>query len=305
MSAVHGINSLRPITVYHERREHACVPRRHAGRRHLPDGIHAPVQPVHKPRPVCAQSHGRKCESGSRRRFEPASAESNVDCHDIHAIAAEPDGFRSQFTFPGVGPQHGSHAIAVEIDSRPQVVMAIRLNEALRTSVGSTDAPNRVLAASVCRTDARKFLGDPVRDEGSSWTGQSPASRARASSPCPSGPRARCPCHGLPSGADCGSAHGLLLAQAKCQVNRSSSRETRPAEDSAKWVVKTSELVSAAWFIAHRRNFRAASGTDHRSEVIFDHEDGSADAGWVRCGAIRAYRSVTRYTRSTGKSPTA
>ena len=156
MSAVHGINSLRPITVYHERREHACVPRRHAGRRHLPDGIHAPVQPVHKPRPVCAQSHGRKCESGSRRRFEPASAESNVDCHDIHAIAAEPDGFRSQFTFPGVGPQHGSHAIAVEIDSRPQVVMAIRLNEALRASVGSTDAPNRVLDASVCRTEAGK-----------------------------------------------------------------------------------------------------------------------------------------------------
>jgi hypothetical protein len=33
--------------------------------------------------------------------------------------------------------------------------MAIRLNEALRASVGSTDAPNRVLAASVCRTDAR------------------------------------------------------------------------------------------------------------------------------------------------------
>ena len=158
MSAVHGINSLRPITVYHERREHACVPRRHAGRRHLPDGIHAPVQPVHKPRPVCAQSHGRKCESGSRRRFEPASAESNVDCHDIHAIAAEPDGFRSQFTFPGVGPQHGSHAIAVEIDSRPQVVMAIRLNEALRASVWSTDAPNRVLDASVCRTEARKIL---------------------------------------------------------------------------------------------------------------------------------------------------
>ncbi len=140
MSAVLGINSPRPITVYHERREHACVPRRHAGRRHLPDGTHAPVQPVHKPRPVCAQSHGRKCESGSRRRFEPASAESNVDCHDIHAIAAEPDGFRSQFTFPGVGPQHGSHAIAVEIDSRPQVVMAIRLNEALRASVGSTRA---------------------------------------------------------------------------------------------------------------------------------------------------------------------
>ena len=150
--------TVRPITVYHERREHACVPRRHAGRRHLPDGIHAPVQPVHKPRPVCAQSHGRKCESGSRRRFEPASAESNVDCHDIHAIAAEPDGFRSQFTFPGVGPQHGSHAIAVEIDSRPQVVMAIRLNEALRASVGSTDAPNRVLDDSVCRTDARELL---------------------------------------------------------------------------------------------------------------------------------------------------
>ena len=156
-----------------------------------------------------------------------------------------------------------------------------------------------------CVGPTRKFLGDPVRDEGSSWTGQGPASRARASSPCPSGPRARCPCHGLPSGADCGSAHGLLLAQAKCQVNRSPSRETRPAEDSAKWVVKTSELVSAAWFIAHRRYFRAASGTDHRSEVIFDHEDGRADAGWVRCGAIRAYRSVTRYTRSTGKSPTA
>ena len=138
-----------------------------------------------------------------------------------------------------------------------------------------------------CVGPTRKFLGDPVRDEGSSWTGQGPASRARASSPCPSGPRARCPCHGLPSGADCGSAHGLLLAQAKCQVNRSPSRETRPAGDSAKWVVKTSELVSAAWFIAHRRDFRAASGTDHRSEVIFDHEDGSADAGWVRCGAIR------------------
>jgi hypothetical protein len=85
-----------------------------------------------KPRPVCAQSHGRKCESGSRRRFEPASAGSNVDCHDIHAIAAEPDGFRGQFTFRGVGPQHGSHAIAVERDFRPQVVMAIRLNEALR-----------------------------------------------------------------------------------------------------------------------------------------------------------------------------
>jgi hypothetical protein len=42
-----------------------------------------------KPRPVCGQSHGRKCESGSRRRLEPASAGSNVDCHDIHAIAAE------------------------------------------------------------------------------------------------------------------------------------------------------------------------------------------------------------------------
>jgi hypothetical protein len=93
-----------------------------------------------KPRPVCAQGHGRKCESGSRRRFEPASAGSNVDCHDIHAIAAEPDGFRSQFTFPGVGPQDGSHAIAVEIDFPPQVVMAIRLNEALRASVTSTDA---------------------------------------------------------------------------------------------------------------------------------------------------------------------
>ena len=68
-----------------------------------------------KPRPVCAQGHGRKCESGARRRFEPASAGSNVDCHAIHAIAAEPDGFRNQFTFPGFGPQHGSHAKAVEI----------------------------------------------------------------------------------------------------------------------------------------------------------------------------------------------
>jgi len=85
-----------------------------------------------KPRPVCAQGHRRKYESGSRRRFEPASAASSVDCHHIHAIAAEPDGFRSQFTFPGVGPQHGSHAKAVVIDFRPRVVMAIRLNEALR-----------------------------------------------------------------------------------------------------------------------------------------------------------------------------
>ena len=115
----------------------------------------------------------------------------------------------------------------------------------------------------------RKFLRDPVRDEGSSWTGQGPASRARASRPCPSGPRARCTCHGLLSNADCGSAHGRLLGQAKCQVNRSPTRETRPAENSAKWVVKTSELVSAAWFIAHRRDFRAASGTDHRKVKSF------------------------------------
>jgi hypothetical protein len=41
--------------------------------------------------------------------------------------------------------------------------MAIRLNEALRASVGSTDAPNRVLDASVCRTDARDCL--PCRGE--------------------------------------------------------------------------------------------------------------------------------------------
>jgi hypothetical protein len=34
-----------------------------------------------KPRPVCAQGHGRKCESGSRRRFEPASAGSNGEGH--------------------------------------------------------------------------------------------------------------------------------------------------------------------------------------------------------------------------------
>ena len=40
-----------------------------------------------KPRPDCAQGHGRKCKSGSRRRFEPASAGSNADCHDIHAPA--------------------------------------------------------------------------------------------------------------------------------------------------------------------------------------------------------------------------
>ena len=26
-----------------------------------------------KPRPVCTQGHGRKCESSSRPRFEPAS----------------------------------------------------------------------------------------------------------------------------------------------------------------------------------------------------------------------------------------
>jgi len=36
--------------------------------------------------------------------------------------------------------------------------MAIRLNEALRASVGSTDAPNRVLDDSVCRTEARRVL---------------------------------------------------------------------------------------------------------------------------------------------------
>ena len=174
MSAVHGINSLRPITVYHERREHACVPRRHAGRRHLPDGIHAPVQPVHKPRPVCAQSHGRKCESGSRRRFEPASAESNVDCHDIHAIAAEPDGFRSQFTFPGVGPQHGSHAIAVEIDSRPQVVMAIRLNEALALR---SDRPKqfRINRLRCRRTEAYEQRSRSVSWYASRMSGKRPA----------------------------------------------------------------------------------------------------------------------------------
>jgi len=34
--------------------------------------------------------------------------------------------------------------------------MAIRLNEALRASVGSTDAPNRVLDASVSSDRARK-----------------------------------------------------------------------------------------------------------------------------------------------------
>ena len=40
------------------------------------------------------------------------------------------------------GEQDGSHAIAVEIDFRPQVLMAILLNEALRASVTSTDASN-------------------------------------------------------------------------------------------------------------------------------------------------------------------
>jgi hypothetical protein len=57
-----------------------------------------------------------------------------------------------------------------------------------------------------------------------------------------------------------------LLAQTKCQVNRSPLRATRPAEDSAKWAVKTSDLVSAAWFIAHRRDFRAASGNSQNTE---------------------------------------
>jgi hypothetical protein len=38
--------------------------------------------------------------------------------------------------------------------------MAIRLNEALRASVGSTDAPNRVLDDSVCRTEARTATVD-------------------------------------------------------------------------------------------------------------------------------------------------
>src|ERR1700722_20062189 len=40
-----------------------------------------------KLRPDCAQGQGRKCKSGSRRRFVPASAGSNVDCHDIQAPA--------------------------------------------------------------------------------------------------------------------------------------------------------------------------------------------------------------------------
>src|SRR5262245_11598970 len=57
-----------------------------------------------------------------------------------------------------------------------------------------------------------------------------------------------------------------LLVQAKCQVSRSPSRETRPTEDSAKWVEKTSALVSAAWFIAHRRDIRAASGNSQKPE---------------------------------------
>jgi hypothetical protein len=61
-----------------------------------------------KPRPVCTQGHGRQCESSSRPRFEPASAGSNVDCHVIHHIAAEADGFRSQFTFPDVAPQQAA-----------------------------------------------------------------------------------------------------------------------------------------------------------------------------------------------------
>ncbi len=65
------------------------------------------------------------------------------------------------------------------------------------------------------------------------------------------------------------------------------------------------KAVATAWFIAHRRDFRAVPVTDHRREVIFDHEGGSADAGWVRCGAIRAYRSVSRYNRSRRTSPTA
>jgi hypothetical protein len=42
------------------------------------------------------------------------------------------------------GGQDGIHAITVEIDFRPQVLMAILLNEALRPSVPSTEA---------CRTD--------------------------------------------------------------------------------------------------------------------------------------------------------
>ena len=45
--------------------------------------------------------------------------------------------------------------------------------------------------ASVDQTDARKFLGDPTRDEVSSGTGQAPVSRARsatAGSGVPIGP---------------------------------------------------------------------------------------------------------------------
>src|SRR5262245_60946022 len=75
----------------------------------------------------------------------------------------------------------------------------------------------------------------------------------------------------------CDSAPGLLRPQTKCQVNRSLSRETRPAEESAKWVVKTSELVSAAWFIAHRRAFRAASGNSQKTEFQSGLTNGS---GW-------------------------
>jgi hypothetical protein len=41
------------------------------------------------------------------------------------------------------GGQDGSHAIAGEIDFRPQVLMAILLNEALRVSVTSPTSFNR------------------------------------------------------------------------------------------------------------------------------------------------------------------
>jgi hypothetical protein len=37
-------------------------------------------------------------------------------------------------------------------------------------------------------------------------------------------------------------------------------------EESVKWVVKTSVLVSAAWFTAHRRDFRAASGNSQNAD---------------------------------------
>jgi hypothetical protein len=47
MAPVHGINPPRPVSVYQER-EQARAPRGGAGRRHLPDGIHAPAQPVHR-----------------------------------------------------------------------------------------------------------------------------------------------------------------------------------------------------------------------------------------------------------------